>query len=211
MIKHQTREQYLEAAVELMRPVFKRAEYEIPKVRVSCGWPSTGALSDKRARLGECWSKASADDSIAQIFISPRLESATEKQGVLSVLVHEVVHAVVGHEAKHGKVFKKCALAVGLVGKMTSTESGPELMELSGEWSKALGDYPHASLHKLKAPTKKQTTRMVKCECGKCGYVARTTKKWLEDVGAPICPCNNKSMTFEMPETEDEENNEDNE
>jgi hypothetical protein len=43
---------------------------------------------------------------------------------------------------------------------------------------------------------------MVKCACEECGYTARTTKKWLEEAGAPICPCNKKPMAFEMPEGE---------
>jgi hypothetical protein len=33
-----------------------------------------------------------------------------------------------------------------------------------------------------------QGTRMLKLECSGCGYVARTTRKWLE-VGAPSCCC----------------------
>lgn len=41
---------------------------------------------------------------------------------------------------------------------------------------------------------KKQTTRMVKVVCAGCGYVARTTHKWLDEAGAPICPCNQEPM-----------------
>ena len=41
---------------------------------------------------------------------------------------------------------------------------------------------------------KKQTTRMLKCVCSECGYVARTTAKWLETVGAPLCACNSEQM-----------------
>jgi hypothetical protein len=41
---------------------------------------------------------------------------------------------------------------------------------------------------------------MVKCECGDCGYTVRTSRKWLEESGAPICPCNKKSMGFEIPD-----------
>lgn len=39
---------------------------------------------------------------------------------------------------------------------------------------------------------RRQTCRLLKVEC-KCGYVARTTRKWL-DRGAPICPTCNVSM-----------------
>lgn len=34
---------------------------------------------------------------------------------------------------------------------------------------------------------KKQTTRLLKAECGQCGYTVRLTKRWL-DVGPPGCP-----------------------
>lgn len=34
---------------------------------------------------------------------------------------------------------------------------------------------------------KKQTTRLLKVECGQCGYTVRLTRKWL-DVGPPGCP-----------------------
>jgi hypothetical protein len=40
-------------------------------------------------------------------------------------------------------------------------------------------------------PEAKETkagTRMLKCECPECGYVVRTTAKWLL-VGLPTCPC----------------------
>ena len=43
-------------------------------------------------------------------------------------------------------------------------------------------------------------TRLLKAECGECGYTVRVTKKWLEAKGAPICPCNMKAMVADMPE-----------
>jgi hypothetical protein len=55
-----------------------------------------------------------------------------------------------------------------------------------------------------KLKTKKQSTRMVKCECPDCGYIVRTTRKWLEE-GAPICPCNKREMRYEGRGSELEE------
>ncbi|MEX3924422.1 transcription elongation protein SprT [Paraburkholderia sp. BR10936] len=37
-----------------------------------------------------------------------------------------------------------------------------------------------------KAP--KQSTRMIKCECPMCHYIARTSQKWIDEVGPPHCP-----------------------
>jgi hypothetical protein len=130
---------------------------------------------------------------VAQLYVSPVVQEEVAPQGVLSILVHEVVHGVVGNEEKHGPVFKKCALAVGLEGKMTETVAGEKLTAASKEWLAKLGPYPHAVLELSKRPTKKQGTRMLKCECAECGYTVRTSQKWL-DVGVPICPCNNEPM-----------------
>ena len=52
------------------------------------------------------------------------------------------------------------------------------------------GPLPHARPDtggQTTAP-KKQAARMLKCECQACGYTVRTARKWLETVGAPLCP-----------------------
>lgn len=187
-MKHTTREAWLEAAVTICTPLFESAGYKVPRVRVACGWPSSGGLGQKRKVLGECWSKDSTTDKVAQIFISPFLVQPDNAHlGVLPTLVHEVVHAVVGHKEKHNKVFGKCARAVGLEGKLTSTHAGAKLVADCEAWMHKLGEYPHARLDATKSPVKKQTTRLIKCECAKCGYTVRTTRKWLDEVGPPRC------------------------
>lgn len=200
MTKYQTREQWLLAAVELFRPMFAGAGAKIPEVRVSCGWPSTKALSKKQRRIGECWAPEASKDNKTAIFISPFISDPVAEQGVLEILAHELVHACVGIEAKHGKPFKKLSERIGLTGKVTAQVAGEDLLITFQEWGKELGDYPHASLDSTKRPTKKQTSRMVKCTCGKCGYTCRTTRKWLEEIGPPICSCNKEAMCFEIPE-----------
>lgn len=200
--KFETREAWLIAAVSAMTPWFEQHEYKVPNVRVACGWPSARALSAKKRCLGECWSKDAATDKTVQIFISPWLVDVSSEAGVLATLVHEVVHAVVGNKEGHNKVFGKCARAVGLEGKLTSTVAGAPLIEELQAWSQELGEYPHARLDSFKRPTKKQTTRMVKCSCPDCGYTVRTSRKWLEteNLGSPLCPCNKEPMTFEIPD-----------
>jgi len=198
--KHETREGWLLAAVALMRPLFKDKGYTVPEVRVSCGWPSVKALAAKNQRLGEAWSKDASSDKIAQIFITPSVDKAVDDYGILPILVHEVAHATVGVKEGHNKVFGKCARAVGLEGKLTSTTAGKELTTVCEKWSAALGPFPHAKLDFSKSPRKKQTTRLIKCEDKESGYNVRITRKWLEEGGAPICPLNNKPMTFEIPD-----------
>jgi hypothetical protein len=49
--------------------------------------------------------------------------------------------------------------------------------------------FPHAALRSgLNGAHKPQGTRMLKVQCGSCGYTVRTTAKWIE-VGLPLCPC----------------------
>jgi SprT-like family protein len=203
--KYDTREAWLEAAVEQMRPLFSEHGYTIPTIRVACGWPSVGGTAKKKRRIGECWSKEAATDKTCQIFISPYLHEEATDQGVLATHVHEVVHAVVGVEEGHNKVFGKCARAVGLEGKLTATIAGPVLIEKMESWVNSLGPYPHARLDSFKRPTKKQSTRMIKMECPECGYVARTSRKWLDEAGPCICPIHKIAMKFEVPDDSDDD------
>jgi hypothetical protein len=203
MIKYETREQYLNAAVGLMKPLFDRNGSKLPKVRVSTGWPSKSALASKNRRIGECWDKTASSDGVFEMFISPCLDKVAEPQGVLDTLVHECVHAAVGLECGHKGPFRKLATKLGLEGKMTSTHAGEQLLAEIKAWVAQLGDYPHAKLDLTKSPRKKQGTRMIKCECGQCGYTVRTSKKWLDEVGAPHCPKHGE-MTVDGASLEDE-------
>lgn len=199
-IKHPTREGWLLAAISLMRPLFSEKGYTVPEVRVSCGWPSTRGLSSKNKVLGEAWCKTAASDKIAQIFITPWLNSPTDPQGILPTLLHEVVHATVGNKEGHNKVFGKCARALGLEGKLTATYASKDLVQQCIKWHEQLGAFPHGKLDSMKRPKKKQSTRLIKCECKKTGYTCRTTRKWIEEYGAPLSPSTKQPMTYEIPD-----------
>lgn len=190
------REEWLDCAVDSLRPYFKSIDKTVPKVRVSVGWPSTGGLGVKKRTIGQCWFGAMAEDGIPQLFISPLLDDPIDPMGVLPTLLHELIHVVAGPDAKHGPKFAKLARQMGLEGKPTSTNAGKELIERLAETSKFLGAFPHSKLIPT-AKNKVQGTRMLKCECAGCGYVARTVRKWLDAQGAPICPCNNEPMSFD--------------
>jgi hypothetical protein len=188
-----TREEWLQKAIAVCdTKLFKQHGYEMPAVKVSVGIP---AGSKPGKAIGQHWHPAASDDNMGSIFISPTLDDIDD---VLAVLIHEMVHAAVGNEAGHGPIFKKCALAVGLTGKMRSTVAGDDLKKLFPEIVKEIGtEFPHRKLNLTMRPTKKQTTRMIKCVCTDCGYVARTTRSWIEEVGTPLCPCNSESMEIE--------------
>lgn len=179
-----TREEWLNAVAQRMAPWFEEQGHPLPSYRVTCGFPSQSALGQKNRRIGECWDAGASEDKHAEIFVSPVLDKALD---VAQVLCHELIHAAVGVAHGHKGPFPKVARALGLEGKMTATTAGPLFVEKVGAILAEVGEYPHARLNAL-GKGKKQTTRMIKCVCPECGYVARTTKKWLDEAGAPHCP-----------------------
>lgn len=190
-----TRETWLNEAVAGLSSHFHATtgQYAPGNIRVSCGWPSTKALSRKQRRLGECWDEVASKDKQFEIFISPLLDDAIE---VLSTLAHEMVHATVGHKAKHGAAFSQFGRKIGLEGKPTYMGAGAHMREtVLKPLAEIHGAYPHGTLDKAAGPVKKQSTRMLKVECSDCGYIARVSDKWLTESGAPICPCNRQPMS----------------
>jgi hypothetical protein len=180
MHPYKTREDWLLAAVEKIRPIFDLKRHQIPlDCQVSCGFASTGTRSH---HIGQCWSKSSTNNETNQIFISPTLGEPVE---VLDTLVHELVHAVDDCQHKHGKEFKKIALSLGMVGPMRSAEAGPELKAKLVEIAKILGPYPHG---KLKVTHHKVISRSrPRAKCPDCGFQVPMLKRFLA-YGAPICP-----------------------
>jgi hypothetical protein len=143
--------------------------------------------------LGACYVAEASADGYNEIFISP---TEADPLRVLAVLVHEAVHAtgIRGHKAD----FKKVATAAGLEGKMTATVASARLNETMQGWIDQLGVYPHATLNPADGK-KKQSTRLVKCTCGSCGYTLRVTAKWLDFSGAPFCPTDSCRDEDDMP------------
>ena len=178
-IELSTREQWLEAALEAVRPLFERRGYRLPACRVSCGFASSGT---RNGYIGQCWSAAVSADRRNQIFISPVLEDPFE---VLDTLVHELVHAVDDCRHKHGAEFRKIALAIGLEGPMRSAGAGPKLKLQLQQLAAALGPYPHAKLMLPAAAPRKQRRARARCET--CGFTVPMLKAYLH-VGPPICP-----------------------
>lgn len=199
-----TREQWLGCALELIRNHLRcLAAINVPMTtKVSCGLAG-GRIGSKR--IGECWSHTASTGDFTEIFISPVLSDVTAKAGVLATLIHEAIHAALGSEVGHKKPFQNAAKAAGLEGKATATYAGNVLLDTIANWANVLGDYPHASMNP--SARKKQSTRLVKVQCSnqECGYVLRTTQKWIDKVGAPICPCNDEQMLVESQESEEED------
>jgi hypothetical protein len=193
---HATRESWLAAFAAAARPRFEEAGAPLPtKVRLSIGFPSGG----RRVKaIGECWSDVCSGDGVFEIFITPAIGSAAR---IADILTHELVHAAVGLEAKHGPRFRKIAVALGLQGKMTATVAGPGWWEWAQPILDALGPLPHAALNARSSSAKpKQTTRNIKVVCPNCGFTFRTTRKWIEHAGDYLaCPDASCAASIEVP------------
>lgn len=204
--RYPSREAWLAAAVNGMTPWFAQALAPLPAVRVAIGFPSSGRGS---SAIGECWSRDVAADGINEIWIAPQYGRGQEAM-VATILLHELTHAAVGLEAGHGPVFARVARALGLGGQLTTwndeTVTGRLGLRLFG-LCYALGPMPHGAhrLHGSGAPRPgtdgplprprcpkpgrpPQVSRQVKCACVTCGYIARTTRLWIERAGPPVCP-----------------------
>lgn len=179
-----TREQWLQKAVAYLRLDAADKGIVIPEVKVSCSWPGGG---DSQKRIGECWSRAASQAKVNEIFISPKLEDVAQ---VISVLAHELMHAVDDCKNGHGAAFKALGTKMGLEGKATSMSlPGPVAAAHASFLVGVHGDYPHRTLDKSMSPVKKQKTRMIKCECHACGSVWRLTQSVIDKVeGEMSCP-----------------------
>lgn len=179
------RETWLKALADKLQPLFVAVgqPLDLGRIRIGVGFPGGGA---RREAIGQCWSDTASGDGTSEVFISPVLGNAMD---VGHVLVHELIHAAVGVAAGHGRAFGRLARAVGLIGPLTATQAGPYLQQTLDRLTAELGPYPHAAL--TLTDRKTQTTRMIKCECPECGYIIRTTLKWLQ-VGIPTCVCGTK-------------------
>ena len=182
-----TREEWLTAGIEELRPLFDLSGKTLPKrIRASCGFPSNAMRS---GAIGECWIDSASADGTFEVLIHPKL---ADPISVFEVLVHELCHATAG-AFNHGINFQKIAGVMELEptgsGKQPwkSTRGTPKFLETYADIVLSLGEYPHAEL-KADRQIKKQATRMLKAECPSCGYTVRLTKKWA-DLGLPTCIC----------------------
>jgi len=177
-----TREEWLQKFTTAARAVFLDAGYVVPEVRVSVGFTSKGA---RGKRIGECWVPEASEDQTPEIFISPTIGDAFR---IADIHTHELIHAtgIRGHKTD----FVRCMKAVGLEGKPTATTAGDAWRAWALPIIEELGPLPHAALSGAAGGSteKKQSTRMIKCECVSCGFVFRTSSKWLEAGSDLRCP-----------------------
>ena len=111
-IKHKYAEAWLDEACQLISKGFKQRGYEVPKVRVLFGFTTSGHDNRKSLgnHLGECLSKKWTEDETIVITVTPLAERTID---ALSVLAHELVHAIDNCQNDHGGDFLNLAKALG--------------------------------------------------------------------------------------------------
>ena len=70
-----TREAWLVAAVKALDPIFSEQGFLLPKVRVSCAFPST---SRRSSVVGQCWGTSCSADGINEIFQQVRTSQSDD-------------------------------------------------------------------------------------------------------------------------------------
>lgn len=200
MSKFTLREEWLAAGRDLLKSrIFDPQETHVPPViRVSVGLCGTKAI-------GLCVDTECAEDGAWNVFIDPRLKDPVE---VLSTLLHEMIHAIVGLECKHRGPFVEMIRRVGLEGKPTSTFAAKdsELYTKLTAIALELGDYPHAALtRKKKEPKPSKWIAFVSRHNE--DYIVRANKETIAEYGLPIDPWGDPVM-YKNPEDRPEEDQE---
>ena len=173
---YQTREEWLTAALSLVRA-------QVPgiasRIRVTCGFPSTFTRS---GTLAECWPDQSSADGTWEIMVSP---TVADPGAVFVLLLGQALHTLPGAASTGSVTWRDACANAGLAPTgedwktLQATEDLGDLFAIQN-----LGPYPHAEI--VTGSKKVQTTRMLKLTCPTCGYVIRTTGKWLK-TGVPTC------------------------
>ncbi len=181
MTEHPNRESWFKAAaVAIEARIFKPAGYELPHVRIGCGWP----IGNRVKAWGQCFDAASSKDKTYEIFVTPKTHDPV---AILAIIIHELCHTIAGLKVAHKKPFIEVMRAAGMTAPFTQSVYSEELGAELNEIVKKLGPYPHAALG-IKAKGEAKGSRLLKVQCPGCGYIARVTRKWLDEAGAPLCP-----------------------
>jgi len=150
--------------------------------RVSVGFPP-------RTRgtrvLAVCTASKASSSGHNEIFVTPSLDDSLE---ILSALTHELVHQLDDCRSGHRGFFKAVARAAGLDGPLTATHASADLAAYLNTLTDVLGPIPHSSLD-LNLAKRKQPTRMLKVQCGSCGFHFRTSERQLAKLDINDAPC----------------------
>lgn len=175
------REAWLSRLAEGMASWFVDLGHPLPTFRIVSGFPSGG---ERGHDVAEVWS----DDGGASYTILVRPDTR-DRIRLAAGLAHKLARIAAGPDDTDSQVFRRIAVSVGLRGRKTEEPPGALFRKLAKPVLRAVGPLPPSPAgppDALRRP--KQSTRLVKVSCARCGYVARVSRKWLDQSGPPHCP-----------------------
>lgn len=193
-IIYNTREEWLNAAVEELRPFFSAYSHTLPaEIRVATGYPTNAKRSGFKV-LGQCIPSTNSADGHFEVLISPQVDN-THK--VVEVLIAQLACTAKGASNQATKAYDKVAQAMHIIPSGTAsnpyyeTTHNSAFVNAYGAIIQSLGAYPHAAVDM--AVHKTQGTRLLLCVCPTCGCKVRMTAKWTlnahGDLDLPTCRC----------------------
>lgn len=170
-----------------MRTWFDDLGFPLPPIEARTGFSSSG----RRTRnIAESWSQDGGKSFV--IFVRPDHNDEFE---VAAAIAHQMCRISVWDKDDHGFLFRHLAVSIGLRGRKSESPPGNLFRELVGPVLEQTGAMPSQAIeHADVAQKTRQTTRMVKVTCADCGYIARVSRKWLNEVGPPLCPQHGKMV-----------------
>lgn len=176
-----TREAWLTKVGTAMQGWFVDLGFPLPAFEIRTGFPSVGRRSPN---ITESWTQ---DDGASYvIFVRPDRSDSIE---VAAAVAFQLCRIAVGERDSHGYLFRHLAISIGLKGTKSESPPGTLFKELAKPLLENAGPLPSPDITPTDQEKKtRQTTRLVKVACEECGYVVRVSRKWLDDVGPPLCP-----------------------
>lgn len=147
-------------------------------VKLSCGFPAT---QGKRKQINaQLVPPTASEDFNSEIFVTPLISSSA----AVAAAVLPLLAAVVSGDFKQREIYRNAVRACGL--------NAETLPTWAADIVAAMPAYPHATIELQAQP--KQTTRLIKVSCSGSPaviheeYIARLSRKTLNEYGAPVCP-----------------------
>ena len=140
-------EEWLDHATLALTEIFKESGYVVPETRTLLSFPIDGLVAPRKKRpyRGQCLAQGWTENELNIIMITPIQRDALP---VLSVLMHELVHAVDDCQSHHGPEFKKICRDVGLKFYKEDDYPGEELLQKLKLIAHELGEFPSVKLCK---------------------------------------------------------------
>lgn len=171
----------MQAVGSSMKSWFVDLGFPLPSFEIRTGFPSVGK---RNPNITDAWSQDNGQSYV--IFVRPDRAEAIE---VAAAIAFQMCRIAVGDRDSHGYLFRHLAISIGLRGTKNESAPGKLFSEMIKPTISELGPLPVQEISSTdKSKKTVQSTRLLKVLCKDCGYVARVSRKWLDEVGEPHCP-----------------------